>query len=118
MKTGQNIKALRKQHNLRQVELAEQIGYGAYQQTVSMWESNKATPTFEQAKKMAAIFQVPISEICDEYSLPPKRISREAIEALKRMPWSGNIRELRNVIERLIVLSGDEIRAEDIKLYC
>lgn len=74
MKTGQNIKTLRKQHNLRQLELAEQIGYGAYQQTVSLWESNKATPTFEQAKKMAAIFQVPISEICDEYSYDPKQI--------------------------------------------
>ena len=34
------------------------------------------------------------------------------------MPWSGNIRELRNVVERLIVLSGDRITADDISLYC
>ena len=59
-----------------------------------------------------------IGKICEEYSIPQKKISREAMDALKRMPWSGNIRELRNVIERLIVLSGDEITAEDIKLYC
>lgn len=59
-----------------------------------------------------------IGKICEEYSIPQKKISREAMDALKRMPWSGNIRELRNVIERLIVLSGEEITAEDIKLYC
>ena len=34
------------------------------------------------------------------------------------MPWSGNIRELRNVIERLIILSGDRITARDVKEYC
>jgi DNA-binding NtrC family response regulator len=59
-----------------------------------------------------------ISKICEEYSTPPKRISQEALDSLKKMRWSGNIRELRNAIERLIVLSGDEITAEDIKLYC
>lgn len=72
----------------------------------------------DRAEDIPLLAEYFIRKICDEYSLPPKRISREAIEALKRMPWSGNIRELRNVIERLIVLSGDEIRAEDIKLYC
>jgi DNA-binding NtrC family response regulator len=38
--------------------------------------------------------------------------------ALKSMPWSGNIRELRNVVERLMILSGDEITLSDIKMYC
>jgi DNA-binding NtrC family response regulator len=59
-----------------------------------------------------------VAKICEEYSLPIKRVSREALDALKKMRWSGNIRELRNVIERLIVLSGDEITAEDVGLYC
>ena len=59
-----------------------------------------------------------IGKICEEYSIAPKNISRDAMDALKKMPWSGNIRELRNVIERLIVLSGEEITAEDIRLYC
>ena len=59
-----------------------------------------------------------ISKICEEYSTPPKLISQEALDSLKKMRWSGNIRELRNAIERLIVLSGEEITAEDIKLYC
>ena len=34
------------------------------------------------------------------------------------MPWTGNIRELRNVIERLIILSEERITADDVKLYC
>ena len=59
-----------------------------------------------------------ISKICEEYNIPPKSIAPEAVEALKRMRWSGNIRELRNVIERLIVLSGESITAEDIAVYC
>ena len=72
----------------------------------------------DRAEDIPLLVDYFIGKICEEYSLPPKRISREALDALKRMPWSGNIRELRNVIERLIVLSGDEIQAEDIKLYC
>lgn len=74
MKTGENIERLRKQHNLKQYELAERIGPGVYQQTVSKWQNNLAAPTYEQARKMATLFQVPISEICDEYSDDPKQI--------------------------------------------
>jgi DNA-binding NtrC family response regulator len=40
------------------------------------------------------------------------------MEALKVMPWSGNIRELRNVVERLMILSGDRITLKDVELYC
>ena len=58
-----------------------------------------------------------IANICEEYNIPPKPIESGAIESLVRMRWSGNIRELRNVIERLIILSGDRITAEDIKMY-
>ena len=47
-----------------------------------------------------------------------KEIAPEAVEALQAMPWTGNIRELRNVVERLIILSGDRITAEDVKFYC
>lgn len=59
-----------------------------------------------------------ISKICDEYGIPAKEITPEAVDALKQMRWSGNIRELRNVIERLIVLSGESITADDIAVYC
>ena len=58
-----------------------------------------------------------VTNICAEYNMPPKPIEAAAIEALTKMRWSGNIRELRNVIERLIILSGERITAEDIKMY-
>ena len=59
-----------------------------------------------------------IRKICGEYRMSAKEIAPEAVEALQAMPWTGNIRELRNVVERLIILSGDRITAEDVKFYC
>ncbi|WP_418990612.1 sigma-54-dependent transcriptional regulator [Alistipes sp.] len=59
-----------------------------------------------------------IRTIAEEYATEPKPIDRAALDALQQMPWSGNIRELRNVIERLIILSDERITAEDVKLYC
>ena len=59
-----------------------------------------------------------IRKICGEYRMSAKEIAPEALEALQAMPWTGNIRELRNVVERLIILSGDRITAEDVKFYC
>ena len=59
-----------------------------------------------------------ITNICNEYNIPVKPIEATAIDTLSKMRWSGNIRELRNVIERLIILSGNRITADDISLYC
>lgn len=59
-----------------------------------------------------------IRTIAAEYDTPIKKIDPEALEALRTMPWSGNIRELRNVVERLMILSGERITAEDVKSYC
>ena len=58
-----------------------------------------------------------IQLICAEQGWKNKSISKDAIEALQQHHWPGNIRELRNVVERLIILSGDEITAEDVNLY-
>ncbi len=57
------------------------------------------------------------AEICNDYSMPIKKINAQAHEALKSLPWTGNIRELRNVIERLIILSDKTITAEDVRTY-
>ena len=54
---------------------------------------------------------------CTEQGWKNKHISAAAIEALQAHDWPGNIRELRNVVERLIILSGDTITTEDINLY-
>lgn len=59
-----------------------------------------------------------IRAICTEYDIPPKRIESNALRELQAMQWSGNIRELRNVIERLIILSEERITLDDVKTYC
>jgi two-component system, NtrC family, nitrogen regulation response regulator NtrX len=58
-----------------------------------------------------------IRQICAEYGQQPKEITPEALEELQAHLWTGNIREFRNVIERLIILCDKTIRAEDVKLY-
>lgn len=58
-----------------------------------------------------------IEKICGEYSIAPKSIAPTAVELLSAMPWSGNIRELRNVVERLIILSGESITVSDVERY-
>ncbi len=58
-----------------------------------------------------------LQDIATEYGQPVKTIDKPALEALKQYNWTGNIRELRNVIERLIILSGKNITVDDIKSY-
>ena len=55
--------------------------------------------------------------ICNAQGRPIKTFSNEAIIALQQRPWRGNIRELRNIVERLIILCGDTITPDDIKEY-
>ncbi|MEY1639456.1 sigma-54-dependent transcriptional regulator [Tenuifilum osseticum] len=56
-------------------------------------------------------------QICAEYGIPPKVISPDAIEELQKLKWTGNIRELRNVIERLIILCDKQITGNDVKAF-
>ena len=58
-----------------------------------------------------------LKRICKEQGIPNKKISEKALIELKKMTWSGNIRELRNVIERLIILSEKIIDLKDVKKY-
>ena len=57
------------------------------------------------------------SLICNEYGMPKKKIDNDAIKELQKIEWTGNIREFRNVLERLIILCKDEIRGEDVIAY-
>ena len=72
-------------------------------------------PSLDQRKEdipiLAAYF---IEQLCSEYGQPVKEITAEALETLSQRSWSGNIREFRNVIERLIILGGKIITEEDI----
>ncbi len=55
--------------------------------------------------------------ICDDNGMPLKSISKDAIKELQKKDWTGNIREFRNVIERLIILCGKEITEKDVRLF-
>lgn len=58
-----------------------------------------------------------LEDIATEYGQPKKSIDKNAMEALQKHNWSGNIRELRNVVERLIILSAKTISADDVENY-
>jgi DNA-binding NtrC family response regulator len=58
-----------------------------------------------------------LEDIAEEHGAKKKEISPKAIEGLKNHDWTGNIRELRNVVERLVIMSGDEISAQDVEKY-
>ncbi|MBS4766812.1 sigma-54-dependent Fis family transcriptional regulator [Alistipes sp. kh20] len=78
----------------------------------------RVPPLREHAGDIPALVDHFIRTIAAEYDSAPKQIDADALAALQRMQWSGNIRELRNVIERLIILSGERITAQDVKEYC
>ncbi len=58
-----------------------------------------------------------LQEVLQEQSMPPKSFTEEALEELKKIHWTGNIRELRNVVERLAILCGKQISGEDVKQF-
>jgi DNA-binding NtrC family response regulator len=58
-----------------------------------------------------------IQQICNEYGQQPKEIENDAVDELKNREWTGNIREFRNVIERLIILCDKTITLQDVHLY-
>lgn len=58
-----------------------------------------------------------LGDICADYGVAPKSIEEEAMKGLQQYNWSGNIRELRNVVERLVILSGKQITLADVKSY-
>jgi two-component system nitrogen regulation response regulator NtrX len=58
-----------------------------------------------------------LTMVCLEQGIARKTFSKDALKELKIINWTGNIRELRNVIERLVILCGSLIEADDVKLY-
>lgn len=58
-----------------------------------------------------------IDQICSETGMPHREIDPEAMDLLVSKSWTGNIRELRNVVERLLILSGNRITASDVRSY-
>ena len=78
----------------------------------------KVPPLRERKGDVAVLVNHFLESICKEYRIPTKEIDAEAVALLSDKRWSGNIRELRNVVERLIVLADKTITKEDIERYC
>jgi len=74
-------------------------------------------PLSERKDDIVLLTQSFIDEICNDYGMPPKKISEAALDALKALPWTGNIRELRNMVERLIILSDKTITDNDVRAF-
>ncbi|HZG01400.1 MAG TPA: sigma-54 dependent transcriptional regulator [Chitinophagales bacterium] len=58
-----------------------------------------------------------VQEICEDYAMPRKSITPKAMQELQEINWTGNIRELRNVMERLVILSESKITDNDVLTY-
>lgn len=68
----------------------------------------------ERVEDIPIIAQSFLEDICKDYGMPVKKISENGIVALQRLPWTGNVRELHNMIERLIILSDKVITEHDV----
>ena len=78
----------------------------------------KVPPLRERKGDVEILVKYFLESICQEYNIPTKEINAEAVTLLSEKRWTGNIRELRNVVERLVVLTDETITREDIERYC
>ncbi|MBQ2111886.1 MAG: sigma-54-dependent Fis family transcriptional regulator [Bacteroidales bacterium] len=75
-------------------------------------------PTLDERKSdIPLLVEHFIGQICSETGMMPREIDADALQMLVDKTWTGNIRELRNVVERLLILSGDRITVSDVKAY-
>lgn len=74
-------------------------------------------PLSERKEDIPVLAEKFLSDLAEEYGSKKKKLEPKAEKLLESYPWTGNIRELRNVIERLVIMAGDTIKAEDVKKY-
>lgn len=58
-----------------------------------------------------------LAMICADHGIAKKEFTTDALDALKQIDWSGNIRELRNIVERLVILCGHRINGDEVKMF-
>ena len=100
--------------------LREEIGKGNFREDLYHRLSViviRVPPLRERASDIPELTRHFIDEISETYGIAPKKIDGDAMQALSSLRWSGNVRELRNVVERLIILSGDRITRNDVLAY-
>jgi DNA-binding NtrC family response regulator len=71
----------------------------------------------ERREDVPSLVDAFLKEICSDYGIAQKNIDDNALKLLQDYNWTGNIRELRNVVERLVILSGKTISVDDVKTY-
>lgn len=71
----------------------------------------------ERTEDMGELTEKFLKDIAAEHGSKPKLLEDKALALLKEHPWTGNVRELRNVVERLVIMSGNTITAADVKKY-
>ncbi len=103
-------------------DIRSEIAHGAFREDlyhrIGVIELN-VCPLRQRREDIPLLINHFLKSICKEYHITPcKPISPEAIESLAAREWSGNIRELRNIVERLVILSESQIESHDIEDYC
>lgn len=71
-------------------------------------------PLSERREDIPQLVDYFLKTLCDEYNIPTKSIKPEALTELSAMDWKGNVREVHNVVERLVVLGSDEITRDEV----
>ena len=74
-------------------------------------------PLRERQEDIPLLAEHFVKDICEGQGKPESYFTEDAFKELKNMPWTGNVRELRNVVERLIILCEQEITGDDVKKY-
>ena len=74
-------------------------------------------PLSERRDDIPLLAEKFLQDVAEEYGDQPKTFKADAMEHLKSLPWTGNVRELRNVVERLVIMCGQEITVDEVKLY-
>lgn len=100
--------------------LKDEIGKGTFREDLYHRLSViiiEVPPLKNRPEDISELVEYFLETICNEMGIARKRITPEAVETLKSYEWSGNIRELRNVVERLIILGNPTITEEDVKMY-
>ncbi len=71
----------------------------------------------ERLEDVPLLAEAFVKQCCEENGFRPKRVTLEVVSRLTSYPWPGNVRELRNVIERLVIMSDEEITVRDLPPY-
>jgi two-component system, NtrC family, nitrogen regulation response regulator NtrX len=74
-------------------------------------------PLAERREDIPLLAEKFLGDVADEYADVPKEFAPDAMEYLQSLPWTGNVRELRNVVERLVIMCDKIITQEEVKLY-